>query len=106
MKRVRRRTALPGRWLLLAALALGNLGAAAGGQPPPAPPLPPPPDGVTPVQPRPPTCRPEVQADTGCRSGFRSVQVCYQGERVVAATVGQCVAPSPVKPPKPPKVTK
>jgi hypothetical protein len=103
MKRLRGRSGLPGRWLLLVALALGNLGAAPALQPPPERPLPPS-VGVSPAQTKPPTCRPEVQPDTGCRSGFRTVQVCYRGERVVSTTIGKCVAPPSVKPPKPPKV--
>ena len=94
------------RWLLLAALSLFSLAATPGVQSPPGGHLGPS-EGVSPAQqPKPPTCRPEVQADNGCRSGFRTVEVCYQGERVVAATVGQCVASLPVKPPKPPKVPK
>jgi hypothetical protein len=105
MKRLRGRSGLAGRCLLLVALALGNLGAAAGLQPPPVLPLPPP-QGVPPVQAVPPTCRPEVQADSGCRSGFRTAEVCYQGDRVVSSDVGQCVAPSSMKPPKPPKAPK
>jgi hypothetical protein len=93
------------RWLLLAALSLFSFAATPGVQSPPEG-QPGPSVVVPPVQNKPPTCRPEVQADNGCRSGFRTVEVCYQGELVVAATVGHCVAPLPVKPPKPPKVPK
>jgi hypothetical protein len=113
MKRLRGHSGLPGRWCLLAALCFGAAGAAPGLQPSPEVPPLPPAQGVTPVQTKPPTCRPEVQADTNCRSGFRTVQVCYQGSRVVSTTIGQCVPPAtvkpgkpgkPPKPPKPPKV--
>jgi len=102
MKRLRGDSGLPGRWCLLVALCFGTT-AAAQDLPPSleAPPYPPP--GVTPVQTKPPTCRPEVQPDTNCRSGFRTLQVCYEGSRVVSTTIGQCVPPAGVKPEKPPK---
>jgi hypothetical protein len=107
MKRLLGRSGMMGRWCLLAMLSTGSLGAA------PGPPPPPPPQGTVPGETIPPTCRPEVVPDTNCRSGFRTVQVCYQGSRVVSSTIGQCVPPAsvtspnpskPGKPPKPPKV--
>jgi hypothetical protein len=85
-----------GRWCLLVMLSTGGLGAASG-------PPPPPPQGTAPVEASPPTCRPEVLPDSNCRSGFRTVQVCYQGGRVVSSTIGQCVPPASVTSPKPPK---
>lgn len=112
MKRLRDRLGLPGKALLLVALSLPAIGAAPGPQPYPGPAPQLPSEVVTPVQTKPPTCRPELQADTSCRSGLRTDEVCYQGSRVVSTTIGQCVplasvtSPKPTKPPKPPKAVK
>ncbi len=84
--------------LLIAGSSFGAVGAAPRIQ---AEAAAPPPEAVTPVEARPPTCRPDLQPDASCRLGFRTDQVCYRGGSIVSRKIGPCVVETPPRPAAP-----